>query len=131
MLKLYFDGFCETNPSDKGSYGVVIYQDDEIIKTISGDIYGQIVSNNVAEYKGLLAGLKFLLDNNYEHEEIEVYGDSMLVIMQMNGLWRIKKGVYKDIALETKKLIKKFTNITFEWIPRDKNIEADKLSKPI
>ena len=130
MFKLFFDGYCETNPNDWGKYGVVIYQDDKVIKTISGDIYGQVVSNNVAEYKGLLAGLKFLLNNNYEHEEIEVYGDSMLVIMQMNGLWRIKKGIYKEVALETKNLIKKFTDIVFEWIPRENNTLADELSKP-
>ena len=130
MYKLYFDGFCETNPSDSGNYGVIIYRDNKVIKTISGNIYGQIVSNNVAEYKGLLAGIKFLLDNTYEQEEIKVYGDSMLVIMQMKGLWRIKKGAYKEIAIETKNLIKKFSNIIFEWIPKEKNFEADELSKP-
>lgn len=128
-LELFFDGFCEVNPGTTGSYGVVIKEDKEIIKTLSGKISGAVISSNIAEYKGLLAGLEYLFNNGFNQEEIRVFGDSMLVIKQMNKEWRIKKGLYKEIALEAKEMIKQFGNIFFEWIPREKNKEADSLSK--
>ena len=128
MLELYFDGYCLTNPGTIGGYGVVIKKNNKIIKTISNH-FTEIVSNNIVEYRGLNAGLTWLLDNDFEDEDIEVYGDSLLVINQMKGWWRIKKGIYKQMALVTKKLLGNFKNLTFTWIPREKNEEAHNLSQ--
>lgn len=129
MIELNFDGFCEINPGTIGGYGVIIKRNKKTMKLISERFSDVKISNNVAEYKGLFSGLLYLLNLDYNREEIRVYGDSMLVIMQMCGCWKIKKGLYKNIALETKKLIEKFSNISFEWIPREKNLVADELSK--
>ncbi len=130
MIELFFDGFCETNPGTLGGFGVVIKNDGKIIKTISKSFNGEKISNNVAEYMGLFTGLTYLLENKLQHEEIRIFGDSMLVIMQTKGFWRIKKGFYKDIALKTQLLKKKFDNLKLEWIPREENTMADELSKP-
>jgi len=130
MIELYFDGYCETNPGVFGGYGVVIKKDNEIVKTISQTFTGENISNNVAEYKGLFAGLDYLLAEGLQDNDVSIYGDSMLVINQMSGTWRIKKGLYKNIAKQTKELVKKFSNIEFSWIPREQNTEADSLSRP-
>lgn len=131
MIELYFDGFCMTNPGTSGGCGVLILEDGEIIKTISSKIVGSNISNNIAEYKGLILGLQYLLNSSLENEEINIFGDSKLVIMQMIGQWKIKKGLYKDVALEAKELLKKFSNINFKWIPREENEEADSLSQVV
>ena len=62
---------------------------------------------------------------------INIYGDSMLVINQMTGKWKIKSGYYVDYATECKKFLKLFTNINLKWIPREENTYADNLSKGI
>jgi len=86
-------------------------------------------SNNVAEYSGLLAVLHWFADQGLFDAEIMVYGDSKMVIKQIFGSWKIKKGVYVPLALEARRLFRQFRNINGQWIPRDKNHLADKLSK--
>lgn len=86
-------------------------------------------SNNVAEYLALCIGLQWLLDNGFSENEIEVRGDSMLVINQLAGTWRVKGGLYYDAYKRAETLRDKFTNISFKWIPRDQNAEADQLSR--
>ena len=62
-------------------------------------------------------------------EEIMVKGDSMLVINQMFGTWKIKSGLYTPLAKQARELLGRFTNIKGEWIQRDRNEVADGLSK--
>ena len=134
MITLNFDGACEPkNPGGFASYGVVVIRDGERIfeDTALFDpfkLHGK-TSNNLAEYSGFLAGLKFLISKGLQHEEILVCGDSKLVIEQMFGYWRIKKGIYVDLALEARHLLKQFPRIRGRWIPREENFIADELSK--
>ena len=61
--------------------------------------------------------------------EIVVKGDSMLVINQMFGSWKIKSGLYAPLAKKASELLSRFIDIKGEWIPRDLNDVADELSK--
>jgi ribonuclease HI len=89
------------------------------------------MSNNVAEYAGVLHILKYL--SSRPPGRVTIHGDSNLVINQLNGRWRIKKGLYLPIALETKGLLAYLRGlgwqINFCWIPREQNEECDTLSK--
>jgi|ERR1051326_407769 ribonuclease HI len=127
----YFDGACEpVNPGGTASYGVVIYEDHEKVWECS-EVYGEgkLMSNNVAEYAGLIAVLEWLIEHDLCDAEISVKGDSKLVIEQMFGTWKIKSGLYTELAHRARELLSRFTNIQGEWISRDLNDVADELSK--
>lgn len=129
MITVYFDGACEPiNPGGTASYGVIIKKDGrEIYRESKIVCTGPAASNNVAEYNGLIAALRWLY-KDYRNEKIECFGDSKLVIEQMNGNWSIKKGLYVEHALKCQGAIQHFSNISLHWVPREKNI-ADDISK--
>jgi ribonuclease HI len=126
----YYDGACYPNPYGHMGVGAVIYKDGEIIDTCS--IYvpkSRKTSNNVAEYMGLQWLLMWFLENGFQNESILIKGDSMLVKNQMNQYWRIGEGLYVEYALSCFDLIKNFSDLTIEWIPREQNEYADMLSR--
>jgi ribonuclease HI len=138
----YFDGACEpVNPGGYASFGAVIFIDGVKVWELSKLFVPQKgreseTSNNVAEYSGFIAILEYLLENKLNNEEIQIYGDSMLVLCQMlmddpkwHKRWEIKDGFYVPLALKAKKLLEQFPKIKGEWIPREKNSIADELSK--
>jgi ribonuclease HI len=138
----YFDGACEPiNPGGYAAFGAVIFIDGVRIWESSKLFVPQIgreeeTSNNVAEYAGFLAILEYLLEKKLNNEEIQIYGDSMLVLCQMlmddpqwHKRWKIKDGFYVPLALQAQKLLELFPKIQGEWIPREKNSLADELSK--
>jgi ribonuclease HI len=129
----YFDGACEPiNPGGTASYGAVILQAGEPI-WMSSEIYlpenGNQTSNNLAEYSGLIAVLEWFAEHALFDAGIRVYGYSKLVINQTFGTWRIKHGLYVPLAHRARELVEPFTNIRGEWIPREENHLADRLSK--
>jgi ribonuclease HI len=131
----YFDGACEpVNPGGTAAYGAVVLKDGERVWEESKIFFPKPghekeTSNNVAEYSGFKALLEFLLSKGWQNEEIEIFGDSMLVVKQMDYKWRIKKGYYVAIAIECLNLLARFSRIKVMWIPREQNTIADKLSK--
>ncbi len=129
MIEVYFDGLCEpVNPNGIASYGYVIYKDGKKIKAgcrVIGEGIG--MTNNVAEYSGLLRAIEWLKENNIK-DKIIVMGDSMLVINQMKGIWRIKSETSRYFVPKIREMIKGL-DIEFRWIPREKNSEADMLSR--
>jgi Reverse transcriptase-like len=90
---------------------------------------GKGTSCNFAEYAGLIAALRYLLDAGLNRERVLVHGDSQLVINQMFGRWRIKGGCYADLAREAKTFLAQFPNVMGIWVPRHRNSIADELSK--
>ena len=88
-------------------------------------------SNNVAEYSGLLAGLRAVLDID-AGATVRVKMDSKLVVEQMSGRWKIKHEDMRRLALEARDLCAEISDaggsVDFEWIPREKNKDADALS---
>lgn len=135
MITGYFDGACEPkNPNGHMGIGAILFDNDEIIHKHSKCIkFGEdgftSTSNNVAEYLAFINLIEKLIELNYHERNIILYGDSKLVVEQMLGNWRIKKGIYVEHAWKAKKLIASFKKINIQWIPREKNQLADDLSK--
>jgi ribonuclease HI len=120
---LNFDGGAVPNPG-KGGCGYVIQYEN---KKIGGSIYlGQNITNNQAEYSGLLHGLQTCIKLGIEH--LNVYGDSQLVIEQMNKRWKIKNEALKEYWNNCQNYTQQFKSITFHHVLRDNNKEADSYS---
>lgn len=129
MIKLYFDGGCTINPGGIATSGVVIYRGKKRIYTASATLEEKNTSCNVVEYGGLIIGLNFLIADGLEKEEIQVIGDSKLVIAQMFRGWKLKKGAYIPYAQHCSRLLSRFSNIKGKLIPREQNKEADALTR--
>ena len=116
------DGGSRGNPG-AAAYGAVIYENDKIVKEIGAAI-GQ-ASNNVAEYSGLIAGLKGVNEID-PAATILVKMDSKLVVEQMSGRWKVKhpnmqKLVKEAFTCHDPKLV------SYQWIPREENSHADSI----
>lgn len=129
ILQAMFDGSCPQNPGYKAAIGVIIRKDGKVIKRISRNICtGELLSNNVAEYAACSAALEYFIQKNLTGETILLYGDSTIVV---NAIIRkkVSKGLCAPYSKETLGLSKKFKDLRPVWIPREENMEADKLSK--
>ncbi|MGH3414043.1 MAG: bifunctional RNase H/acid phosphatase [Marmoricola sp.] len=117
------DGGSRGNPGP-AAYGAVLKDADtgEVVAE-RGEAIG-VASNNVAEYRGLLAGLE-LAREHAPGAALEVRMDSKLVVEQMSGNWRIKHPDLKPLALQANRLAPPGT--TFTWVPRAQNKHADRL----
>lgn len=146
MYEIYFDGACEpVNPGGTASYGFVIKKDGKIIAKASKIIgSGPGMTNNLAEYHGLIAALKYLLAHYSpvtNKQELIIYTDSNLVYSMVSKKWgwSRKKTVWrphknhphlKELLFEALKLLEKF-DYQIKWIPRQQNSFADSLSKKL
>ena len=117
------DGGSRGNPG-KAAYGAVLLdaQTREVIAEAAGCI--GIATNNVAEYRGLIAGLELYRDHTPD-ADLEVRMDSKLVVEQMSGNWKIKHPDMKPLAAEASGLAPFGT--TYTWIPREQNKHADRI----
>ncbi|WP_455359437.1 bifunctional RNase H/acid phosphatase [Streptomyces sp. SYSU K21746] len=125
QLVVEADGGSRGNPGPAG-YGAVVL-DPETGETLAEAAeYIGVATNNVAEYKGLVAGLKAARALAPD-AEIHVRMDSKLVVEQMSGRWKIKHPDMKPLAAEAA-LVFPRAQVTYEWIPREKNKHADRLA---
>jgi ribonuclease HI len=120
---LFFDGCSKGNPGLSG-IGAVIYKNN-VEHWASSRFIGE-GTNNESEYKALIMGLEEAKERNIS--ELTVYGDSQLVINQVNGLFQVKaKNLFK--FYENVMILKKsFKVILFIHVPREENQRADELS---
>ncbi|MGV9324775.1 bifunctional RNase H/acid phosphatase [Streptosporangium sandarakinum] len=120
------DGGSRGNPGPAG-YGAVVKDasDGQVLAEIAEAIGTQ--TNNVAEYRGLIAGLRSLLAIAGDGAIVEVRMDSKLVIEQMAGRWKIKNEGLRPLASEAAGLARRL-RVTWRWIPREKNKDADRLA---
>jgi len=130
----WFDGACgPINPGGTATYGIMIKDHDGTVLVWEHGLVGKgsAMSNNVAEYAGVLHVLKYL--SCRPPGRVTIHGDSKLVINQLNGRWRICKGLYLPTAIEAKELLAYLHGLGWEinlcWIPRAQNEECDALSK--
>ncbi|ANP54712.1 putative phosphoglycerate mutase [Streptomyces griseochromogenes] len=119
------DGGSRGNPGPAG-YGAVVIDAATGETLAEAAEYIGVATNNVAEYRGLLAGLRaaHALDPT---ARIHVRMDSKLVIEQMSGRWKIKHPAMKPLAAEAGRVLPA-EQITYEWIPREQNKHADRLA---
>jgi len=125
VLLVEADGGSRGNPGESGSGAIVADQaTGELLAEIS--LYGGIASNNVAEYKGMIAGVKRAIEIDPD-AELLVRLDSKLVVEQMSGRWKIKHPAMAELAAEARQILTG-TPVRFEWMPRLQNSRADKLA---
>jgi broad specificity phosphatase PhoE/ribonuclease HI len=119
------DGGARGNPGTAG-YGAVVLDAD------TGEVLAQrlgalgVTTNNVAEYRGLIAGLGAAAELGAD--EVEVRMDSKLVVEQMSGRWQIKHPGLRPLAAQATDLVRRFRSVRFTWIPRERNKRADALA---
>lgn len=119
------DGGSRGNPGPAG-YGAVVRD------AVTGELLAEraagigTATNNVAEYGGLIAGLRAALE--LSPGEVEVRMDSKLVVEQMSGRWQVKHPSMKPLAREAAALIEQLPRVRFSWIPRERNTHADRLA---
>lgn len=118
------DGGSRGNPGP-AAYGALLRDagTGEVLVE-DGDLLGE-TTNNVAEYSGLLAGLRLVRDHA-PGAEVEVRMDSKLVVEQMAGRWKIKNADLRLLAEEARPLVPPGT--TWTWVPRERNGHADRLA---
>ena len=125
ILVVEADGGSRGNPGESGSGAIVADQaTGELLAEIS--LYGGIASNNVAEYKGMIAGVRRAIEIDGD-AELLVRLDSKLVVEQMSGRWKIKHPAMAELAAEARQVLTG-TPVRFEWMPRLQNSRADKLA---
>jgi probable phosphoglycerate mutase len=122
-VRIEADGGSRGNPGE-AAYGAVLLDAEtgEVIAERAEHI--GIATNNVAEYRGLIAGLELYLEHTPD-AALEVWMDSKLVIEQMSGRWRVKHPDIRPLATAAGRLAPSRT--TYTWIPREKNAHADRL----
>jgi ribonuclease HI len=120
---VYIDGLAMPANPGTGTYGYTIYDNDKRLADGNG-LAGYDVTNNYAEYTALVEALKRLKELRVEGN-VAIRSDSQLLVGQMSKGWEVKGGGYIQKLKEARDLLKEFGSITFEWVPREKNQEAD------
>lgn len=119
------DGGSRGNPGQAGSGALVLDAATGEVLTELG-LYVGIASNNVAEYKGMIAGVSAAIELDPD-AVLRVRMDSKLVVEQMSGRWKIKHPDMAALAAEARQVLTG-TPVAFEWIPRAENSRADRLA---
>jgi probable phosphoglycerate mutase len=120
----YIDGGARGNPGPAG-FGVRIEQADGALIEEFGESIG-IATNNVAEYRALLAALGWAL--RYGHRAVHVRSDSLLLVQQMLGRYKVKNAGLQPLHAKARLLAHEIGRVTFEHVGRAKNAEADRLA---
>ena len=118
---LYADGGARGNPGPAGSGAVLLDEHGVVIAEMRRSL-GH-ATNNVAEYTGLIIGLEEALRRGVD--DLDVRLDSLLVVQQMNGLWKIKHPGLRPLALRAGELLARFPQRTIVHVPRELNTLAD------
>jgi ribonuclease HI len=124
LIVAWIDGGARGNPGPAG-YGVRIEDaEGHLLDELHGGL--GIATNNVAEYNGLLAALRYAVAQG--HRDVRVRADSELLVKQMRGEYRVKNEGLKPLFLEACSLVRRLEHVTFTHVRREQNKEADRLS---
>ena len=118
------DGLSKGNPGTAAIGATIKDERGKMLATISKRI--GITTNNVAEYKALIAALQQA--KNMGGTQVEIRADSELMIRQLNGRYKIKSEGLKPLYIEATQLLMKFEIVSLKHIPRELNTAADKLA---
>lgn len=119
---LHFDGASKGNPGKSGAGAVLMTEDGRVISRLREGL--GVATNNVAEYRGLILGLKYAIRHGFKR--IKVYGDSQLVCYQVKGTWQAKKENMMELCKEVRKLQENFVSFEVNHVRREWNAEADR-----
>lgn len=121
---LRFDGGSRGNPGLSGAGAVLYVNSEEIMSIIIP--FTQQLTNNQSEYMGLKIGLEEV--SKYDYDNIKIEGDSLLVINQLKGIWKVKNKELQQIHSDILKILKKFSKVELKHIYREDNKRADELA---
>jgi probable phosphoglycerate mutase len=119
----HIDGGSRGNPGPAG-YGVRIAREDGTIVDLKEAL--GVCTNNVAEYRGLLAALRWAAEHGVTR--LRVRSDSELLVKQMRGEYRVKHAGLQPLAAEAQALSRRIGSVTFEHVRRELNKDADRLA---
>jgi len=122
--RLFTDGAARGNPGPAGAGAVIVNTDGHIVAKV-GKFLGD-ATNNVAEYMGLILGLKRAKAMGIK--ELDVLADSELLVKQLSGEYSVKAEHLKPLHLEAETLLKGFAEVSVRHIPREENEAADAMS---
>ena len=120
------DGGSRGNPGPAG-YGAVVRD------AVTGEVLAEVsesigrATNNVAEYSGLIAGLRAAAAIA-RGADVEVRMDSKLVVEQMSGRWQIKHPDMRPLAAKARETARALGRVSYTWVPRSRNAHADRLA---
>ncbi len=121
--KLSTDGGARGNPGP-AAYGYVLEAEDGTVLDARGETIG-VATNNVAEYRALIAGLEKAVELGID--ELEVVSDSELLVKQMQGEYRVKNEALRELNDEANFLERKLGRVRYKAVRREHNELADKL----
>ena len=120
----YTDGGARGNPGPAG-YGVRVETDKgELIEELRGFLGS--ATNNIAEYNGLLAALRYA--NEHGHRSVRIKSDSELLVKQMLGQYRVKNPGLQTLYQQAQTLARALERVTYEHVRREQNKDADRLA---
>lgn len=120
--KMYTDGGSRNNPGDSACAFVICNMDDSVVE--KSGYYMGIATNNQAEYYGMIKGLERCRDLGID--KVTLNSDSQLVVNQMNGFYKVKNQELAPLHQQLKELADSFETVSFHYIPRALNAEADR-----
>jgi ribonuclease H / adenosylcobalamin/alpha-ribazole phosphatase len=121
--RLSTDGGARGNPGP-AAYAYVLEAEDGTVLEARGQAIG-VATNNVAEYRGLVEGLRRAADLGID--ELEVFSDSELIVKQMRGEYRIKNETLRALAREAEDFARQIGRVTYTAVRREHNELADRL----
>ena len=121
--RLFTDGGARGNPGP-AAYGYVLEAEDGTVLAAHGETIG-VATNNVAEYRALVAGLEKAAELGVE--ELEVVSDSELLVKQMRGEYKVKNPALRELNAAAEALAAGFRKVTYTAVRREHNELADRL----
>jgi ribonuclease HI len=128
-VRITFDGGALGNPGKGyGSYLIEGLSSDPTVSRLDFSPNGELVTNNQAEYRTLISAMRSLVDADSVDAralDLEICGDSKLVIEQLAGRWKVKHPDIRPLHAEARDLMRQFHHVSLNWHRRD--VSVDKL----
>lgn len=131
-IRIFFDGLCEpVNPGGVSTWGIAVL--DEAGNILHKDYglactpYSKYSTNNYAEYTALIKAANYCISNSINGAEF--FGDSQLVVNQINGVYRVNSQNIKPLYIKAMELLRSLHAYEVAWVPREKNTLADEMSR--
>jgi ribonuclease HI len=121
--RLSTDGGARGNPGP-AAFAYVLEAEDGTVLAAHGEAIG-VATNNVAEYRGLVEGLRKAVELHVD--EVEVVSDSELLVKQMRGEYKVKNAALRELSLEAGRLARQLRRVTYRAVRREHNELADRL----